>query len=321
MSAEPLVQVDSLSKVFSRGGGLLRRPRAGVRALDEVSLAVHQGETVGVVGESGCGKTTLGRIIMGMIEPTGGSVRFDGDPVREMQMVFQNPYSSFDPRFTISRSVAEPLVTHTTLRGAPLRSQVRELLDSVGMPGDIANRYPHELSGGQLQRIAIARAIALNPKFLVLDEPTSALDVSVQAQVINLLQKLKRELGLTLLFISHDLGVVRHVSDRVVVMYLGKVVEVSDSRDLFAGLAKHPYTEALLSSVVTVAKDLQQERVPLSGSVPDGANPPPGCPFHPRCPYAFERCRHEEPELTPTENHNVAACHLITEKENIDAER
>ena len=264
---------------------------------------------------------------MGLVPPTSGAILFEGKNLlttdkgtqqirrREMQMVFQNPYSSFDPRFTILRCVAEPLKTHTDLRGQALEQRVRELLDQVGMPGDILNRYAHEFSGGQLQRVAVARALALNPKFIVLDEPTSALDVSVQAQILNLLKDLQRRLQLTYLFISHDLGVVKHISDRVAVMYLGRVVEISSAADLFDGRAQHPYTQALLSANPTVEIQARKQRTVLSGGVPDAANPPTGCHFHPRCPVAIDRCVQEMPALDDVGDGHKAACWLAVSSE------
>jgi peptide/nickel transport system ATP-binding protein len=227
-----------------------------------------------------------------------------------MQMVFQNPYKSFDPRFTVLKSISEPLRTHTELRGEALVTRSRELLEQAGMSGEILYRYPHEFSGGQLQRIAVARALALNPKFIVLDEPTSALDVSVQAQIINLLQTLQRDLKLTYLFITHDLSVVQHISDRIAVMYLGQVVEVSTTEAIFLG-AYHPYTKALLASAPILASELRQERIILKGNVPDPSNPPPGCNFHPRCPVAMEICSQVEPALTDVDQGHMVACHLI----------
>ncbi|WP_420628946.1 ABC transporter ATP-binding protein [Candidatus Leptofilum sp.] len=322
MTNEALLQVDNLTKIYTSRRGFLSRKQRKVRAVDNVNLTIFKQETIGVVGESGCGKTTLGRVIMGLVPSTAGTVQFEGQDMsatnrkksshqRDMQMVFQNPYSSFDPRFTVLRCVAEPLVTHTSLRGDALVKEVRQLLEQVGMRGRILNRYTHEFSGGQLQRIAIARALALKPKFIVLDEPTSALDVSVQAQIINLLQLLQKELKLTYLFISHDLSVVRHISDRIAVMYLGKIVELNSSADMFAGQAKHPYTQALLTAVPSVAKNLQQKRTVLKGSVPDASNPPSGCYFHPRCPVAVERCKHETPLLVRGGEQSWAACHLV----------
>jgi oligopeptide/dipeptide ABC transporter ATP-binding protein len=323
MSAAPLLQTKNLTKIFSTAQGILTRQKKDVRALDQVDLTIFEQETLGIVGESGCGKTTLGRVIMGLIPPTSGHIRFEERDLltahenkksshhREMQMVFQNPYTSFDPRFTILKCVAEPLKIHTLLRGEKLINRVRELLDKVGMPGQILNRYPHEFSGGQLQRIAIARALALNPKFIVLDEPTSALDVSVQAQIINLLKTLQRDLKLTYLFISHDLGVVQHISHRVAVMYLGKVIELSHTEAIFKGQAQHPYTQALLSANPTVVRELRRRRVMLKGSVPDASNPPSGCTFHPRCPVAVVQCAQTEPPLINVGGGHLAACHLV----------
>lgn len=323
MTDIPLFQVNDLTKIFFSQHGLINRHKREVHALSGVNLTIRKQETLGVVGESGCGKTTLGRVIMGLIPPTSGRILFKEQDLvlarrqrhsahrREMQMVFQNPYTSFDPRFTILKCVAEPLITHTNVRGNALVRQVRNLLAQVGMPGRILNRYPHEFSGGQLQRIAIARALALHPGFIILDEPTSALDVSVQAQIINLLKELQRELKLTYLFISHDLGVVQHISDRVAVMYLGKVVELSSATTIFEGHAQHPYTRALLSAMPTVSNDLRRERVILSGHVPDAANPPSGCSFHPRCPVAMPQCAQTEPTLSDVGNGHQVACHLV----------
>ncbi|KPK12391.1 MAG: hypothetical protein AMJ56_04955 [Anaerolineae bacterium SG8_19] len=325
--SQPLLVIQALTKVFASQQGWINRQQRRVRALDGVDLTIDQQETLGVVGESGCGKTTMGRTIMGLVPPTSGAILFEGKNLlttdkgtqqirrREMQMVFQNPYSSFDPRFTILRCVAEPLKTHTDLRGQALEQRVRELLDQVGMPGDILNRYAHEFSGGQLQRVAVARALALNPKFIVLDEPTSALDVSVQAQILNLLKDLQRRLQLTYLFISHDLGVVKHISDRVAVMYLGRVVEISSAANLFDGRAQHPYTQALLSANPTVEIQARKQRTVLSGGVPDAANPPTGCHFHPRCPVAIDRCVQEMPALDDVGDGHKAACWLAVSSE------
>lgn len=323
---EPLVEVRGLTKHFIPRKGLLGRRISPVRALEDVNLTVFRGETLGVVGESGCGKTTLGRCILRLIEPTAGQVLFEGVDLltlsqqemqrrrRDMQMVFQNPYSSLNPRMNVRNIVAEPLVTHTDLRGAALTERVEELLAQVGMRGDHLYRYPHEFSGGQLQRIAIARALALNPKFLVLDEPTSALDVSMQAQILNLLQQLQQELGLTYLFISHDLSVVQHISDRIAVMYLGRVVELSTTDAIFYD-AQHPYTEALLSSTPLLDLEARRERIILEGSVPSPANPPAGCRFHPRCPKAIPVCSQVEPQLEDIGHDHLAACHLVDIKE------
>jgi oligopeptide transport system ATP-binding protein len=257
-----------------------------------------------------------------LIRPTSGQVIFQGQDLvqldrremrsyrRNMQMVFQNPYSSFDPRFSVLNSISEPLRTHTDLRGERLVQRAEELLEQTGMPGEILFRYPHEFSGGQLQRIAVARALALNPKFIVLDEPTSALDVSVQAQIINLLQQLQHELKLTYLFITHDLSVVQHISDRIAVMYLGKVVELSDTDTIFEN-PQHPYTQALLASAPSLDPEFRRERIILAGGVPDPANPPSGCRFHPRCPIAIDKCAELEPKLKTTEDGHMAACHLV----------
>jgi len=323
VSEAPLLEIRGLSKCFTSRRGLFSRRRRLVRALDGVDLTIYRQETLGVVGESGCGKTTLGRAILRLIRPTSGQILFEGQDIaplsrremrdyrRHMQMVFQNPYSSFDPRFTVLKSIAEPLRTHTTLRGEALVARARELLEQTGMPGEILYRYPHEFSGGQLQRISVARALALNPRFIVLDEPTSALDVSVQAQIINLLQELQRELKLTYLFITHDLSVVQHISDRIAVMYLGKVVELSTTEAIFYGAARHPYTQALLSSAPILDPELRRERIILRGNVPDPAHPPAGCTFHPRCPVAMEVCSRVEPTLVDVGDGHLVACHLV----------
>ncbi len=326
MSATPLLEIRGLTKYFAPRQSLFSRDQRRVRALEDVTLDVFPQETLGVVGESGCGKTTLGRTIMRLIRPTAGQVLFEGTDLaplsrremrryrRNMQMVFQSPYSSFDPRFSVLKSIAEPLRTHTDLRGEALVARVRELLEQAGMPGEILYRYPHEFSGGQLQRLAVARALALNPKLIVLDEPTSALDVSVQAQIINLLQELQRELALTYLFITHDLSVIQHISDRIAVMYLGKVAELSATEEIFYGNALHPYTQALLTSAPSLDPEFRRERIILEGSVPDPANPPSGCSFHPRCPVAEAICSQVEPEFIDAGDGHMVACHLVSEK-------
>ena len=322
MSEAPLLETIGLTKYFSTGRSLLRRESTAVRALDGVSLRIQEQETLGVVGESGCGKTTLGRAILGLIRPTSGQVLFEGEDLvplnrremrsyrRNIQMVFQSPYDSFDPRFSVLNSIGEPLRTHSSLRGDALVARARELLEQTGMPGEILYRYPHEFSGGQLQRIAVARALALNPKFIVLDEPTSALDVSVQAQIINLLQALQQELKLTYMFITHDLSVVQHISDRIAVMYLGKVVELNITDAIFDD-AKHPYTQALLASAPSLDPEYRRERIILTGGVPDPADPPPGCSFHPRCPEVMDVCSRVEPDYIDAGGGHMVACHLL----------
>ncbi|MCX7855223.1 MAG: dipeptide ABC transporter ATP-binding protein [Anaerolineae bacterium] len=316
---EPLVQARRLTKHYVLRGGFFGRKQI-VRALHWVDLTIYPGETFGVVGESGCGKTTLGRCLLRLIEPTFGEVLFQGEDLlqldretlrqrrRSFQMVFQNPYLSLDPRMNVLNLVGEPLVTHTGLRGRALAEQVVALLERVGLSADHLYRYPHEFSGGQLQRIAIARALALRPLFVVLDEPTSALDVSVQAQILNLLKELQAELGLTYLFISHDLSVVQHMSDRIAVMYLGRIVEVSTTEGIFHN-ARHPYTQALISSTPILDPQARRARIVLQGSVPSPLSPPPGCPFHPRCSQALPLCAAAEPELVDVGDGHLVACH------------
>jgi oligopeptide/dipeptide ABC transporter ATP-binding protein len=307
---EILLEVRNLKKYFPVRRGVLRRVVAHVKAVDGISFFIRQGETLGLVGESGCGKTTAGRTILRLIDPTDGSILFrnNGDAVdiaklsnralkplrRQMQIIFQDPYSSLNPRMTIGDIIGEPLVVHRMGTPAEREARVKELLEAVGLNPQYMKRYPHEFSGGQRQRIGIARALALGPKLIICDEPVSALDVSIQAQVINLLEDLQKEFGLTYLFIAHDLSVVRHISDRVAVMYLGKIVEMAETEELFRN-PKHPYTEALLSAVPVPDPDYQRERIILKGDVPSPVNPPSGCYFHPRCPYAQPICKEQEP--------------------------
>lgn len=317
-----LVEVHDLSMEFVRRDGQGGRRKQRVRALDDVSLEILEGETLGVVGESGCGKTTLGRCLLRLLTPVSGEVIFDGRDIlsmkpsilrplrREMQMVFQNPFSSLNPRMNVLNLVAEPLRTHTDLRREELAGKVETLLVEVGLSREHIKRYAHQLSGGQAQRVALARALALNPRFLVLDEPTSALDVSVQAQIINLLVELQQSHGLTYLFISHDLSVVQHISDRIAVMYVGQIVELALSEDIFES-PKHPYTQALLSSTPVPDPDSGVERIVLEGVVPNPADPPPGCRFHPRCPYVMDICSKEQPEIHTVAESHWAACHLM----------
>ena len=323
MSERPLLEVTDLVKHFPiKSGVLIDREVGRVRAVDGVSLTLHEGETLGLVGESGCGKSTLARAILQLIAPTSGSVRFDGHELvgrsqrdlrplrRQMQMIFQDPFASLNPRKRIGQIIGDPMQLHGVADGAQLKLRVQELLDRVGLQAEHYNRYPHEFSGGQRQRIGIARALALQPRLIIADEPVSALDVSVQAQIINLLEDLQREFGMAYLFVAHDLGVVRHVSDRVAVMYLGKIVEQADSDTLYAR-PRHPYTHALLSAVPIPdpRKNAARERITLDGDVPSPIDPPPGCHFHTRCASATDLCRGAEPPLVTDDIGHAVACH------------
>jgi peptide/nickel transport system ATP-binding protein len=322
MSDAPLVEVSDLQKHFPVGRRGLGRPRPVVRAVDGVSLQIRAGETLGLVGESGCGKSTLGRLILRLLEPTAGDVRFEGRSLlrlrarelramrRAMQIVFQDPYGSLNPRMRVSSIVGEGLVIHRIGTRERRRRRVHELLELVGLPAEAATRYPHEFSGGQRQRIGIARALAVEPRFLVADEAVSALDVSIQAQILNLLHDLKQRLGLTLLFISHDLRVVEHLSDRVAIMYLGRIVEVG-SRDEVYGDPRHPYTRALLAAVPVPDPRRRTQRPPLEDDVPSPLSPPPGCAFHPRCPHVLDVCRRVTPPLEAGRSGRAVACHVF----------
>lgn len=313
--SNPLIEVHHLKKYFPAG-------QAQVKAVDDISFSIQTGETFGLVGESGCGKTTTGRLMLRLIEPTAGEIRFAGENLlalsrkemrarrRDLQIIFQDPYASLNPRMTVGEAIAEPLVIHQIGDAGLRRRRVAELLEVVGLSPDYASRYPHEFSGGQRQRIGIARALALNPRFIVADEPVSALDVSVQAQVVNLLQDLQSQFQLTYLFISHGLAVVEHLCTRVGVMYLGKLVEVASSLELYAN-PLHPYTQVLLSSIPIPDPALRRNRIPLTGDVPTPINPPAGCRFHPRCPYAKEECRTTEPPLREITPGHQAACWLL----------
>jgi oligopeptide transport system ATP-binding protein len=317
-----LLEIRDLKKYFPVNDGLFSRNKGAVKAVDGVNLAVNEGETVGLVGESGCGKSTLGRTILRLIEPTGGEVIFQGknllamsqrelrDMRREMQIIFQDPYASLNPRMRVGDIVGEGLEIHKLARGKAKRDRVMELLHQVGLRQDHYSRYPHEFSGGQRQRIGIARALAVSPKFIVCDEPVSSLDVSIQAQIINLLQELQEKMHLTYLFISHDLRVVEHISHRVAIMYLGKVVEIANSETIYRD-AKHPYTRALLSAVPMPDTDRKKERVVLEGDVPSPVNPPSGCTFHPRCAYRQALCSETEPPLDFSADGHGVACHVF----------
>ena len=327
---DPLLQVEDLQVYFPvRSGIVFDRHVGDVKAVDGVSFEIERGETLGLVGESGCGKTTAGRSILRLIEPTGGRIIFDGQDIthlaggemrrlrRRMQMVFQDPYSSLNPRRNVTNIVAEPLNVHGIARGKEAEERVQKLLEVVGLPLNAGNRYPHEFSGGQRQRIGLARALALNPDLIVADEPVSALDVSIQAQMINLLEELQDEFDLTYLFIAHDLAVVRHISDRIAVMYLGKIMEVAESARLYER-PLHPYTKALLSAVPIPdpAVESKRERILLRGDLPSPRNPPNGCRFHTRCPFAqTERCPDEVPALRVLESGHTVACHYAEEIE------
>jgi oligopeptide/dipeptide ABC transporter ATP-binding protein len=326
--AEPLFEVEHLTKRFPIHRGILQRTVAHVHAVEDVSFTIYRGETLGLVGESGCGKSTTARLLLKLLESTSGTIKFEGRDItrlswrsmrplrREMQMVFQDPYSSLNPRQTIGQIIGAPFAVHKT-EGSTKR-KVQDLMERVGLNPEHYNRYPHEFSGGQRQRIGVARALALSPKVIVCDEPVSALDVSIQAQILNLLLSLQRDFELTYLFISHDLGVVRHLSDRIAVMYLGRIVEMGDADQVYLD-PKHPYTAALLSAVPKgeVGGEMKRERVVLTGDVPSPVYPPPGCAFHPRCPKARsitgsdavpESCRADLPELRPMGQQHLAAC-------------
>ena len=320
--SEQLLSVKNLVKNFPVRGGLLGREVATVHAVNDVSFDLARGETLGLVGESGCGKSTVGRCLLRLIEPTSGEVRFEGQNMealdreslrrlcRDMQIIFQDPYASLDPRMTVGAIVGEALTIHKLTRTPDeYRDRIVELLETVGLNADHLRRYPHEFSGGQRQRIGIARALAVSPKLVVCDEPVSALDVSIQAQVVNLLEDLQQKYDLAYVFIAHDLSVVEHISDRVAVMYLGRIVELASARELYT-TPRHPYTEALLSAVPIPEPGLKRKRIRLAGEVPNPIRPPSGCHFHPRCPKAFDRCRTESPEFKPLGNGHWAACHL-----------
>jgi len=322
----PLLVVDSLKKYFAVRRNAQERGKSLVQAVDDVSFSIDQGETLGLVGESGCGKTTVGRTVLRLYKPTSGHIYFRVDDDcfditslsqgklkgvrRQMQIIYQDPYSSLNPRMTIGSLLEEPMIVHGTKSKAERKERVLSILNAVGMKAEHARRYPHEFSGGQRQRIAIARSLVLHPSLVVADEPVSSLDVSIQAQVLNLLEDLQKEFKLTYLFIAHNLSVVKHISDRIAVMYLGKIVEMARTDDLFHR-PRHPYTEALMSAIPVPDPDFKMHRIALQGDVPSPMNPPSGCRFHPRCRYAQTRCSNEEPRLNDAGNGHFAACHFM----------
>jgi oligopeptide/dipeptide ABC transporter ATP-binding protein len=331
--APDLLVVEQLTKWFPVRKGLFSRTVGYVKAVDGVSFTIRKGETLGLVGESGCGKTTTGRALLRLIEPTSGSIFFEGKDVlalskdelrklrKEIQIIFQDPFSSLNPRLTVGEMLREVLEVHQLAEGGSARSAAEQLLDIVGLRKEYLNRYPHEFSGGQRQRVGIARALAVKPKFIVCDEPVSALDVSIQSQIINLLQDLQKEFGLTYLFIAHDLSVVEHISDRVAVMYLGKVVEIAECDELYAS-PKHPYTEALLSAVPVPNPKAKKKRIILTGDLPSPANTPSGCAFHPRCPKAVDACKIKAPQLAALsgeETHKVSCLLYEPTAKNVQA--
>ncbi|RDI37175.1 ABC transporter ATP-binding protein [Falsibacillus pallidus] len=321
---ESLIEIQDLKKHFPLTGGVFGKTVGHVKAVDGVSFSVRKGETLGIVGESGCGKSTTGRMLLRLIEPSEGSIKFEGKDItnlskkdmralrRDMQMVFQDPFASLNPRHTVEKILEEPLIVHGIGNAAERKQKVKEMLEVVGLSSYYAKRYPHQFSGGQRQRIGIARALMTRPKLIIADEPVSALDVSIQSQVLNLLEDLQKEFDLTYIFIAHDLGVVRHISDRVGVMYLGRMAELSDSDKLYEK-PLHPYTQALLSAVPIPDPDFKRETILLQGDIPSPSNPPKGCAFHTRCPHSMEVCKSITPVFQEAEPGHYVACHLYSE--------
>lgn len=320
-----LLEAKGLKMHFPIKAGVIRRTVGYVKAVDGITLNVYKGESLGIVGESGSGKSTLGRMLLRLLDPTEGEVYFNGEQIsnlsnrkmrpyrRDMQMVFQDPYASLNPRMTIGELLEEPLLVHKTMNTkADRKKRAEELLETVGLPKSSYNKYPHEFSGGQRQRVGIARALSTKPKLIIGDEPVSALDVSIQSQVLNLMKDLQDEFQLTYLFIAHDLSVVKHISDRVAVMYLGRIVEIAQKDSLYE-TPLHPYTEALISAVPSTDVTVKKEKISLKGELPSPANPPKGCAFHTRYPHAYERCKHERPEMTEQKDGHFVACHLYTD--------
>ncbi|MGC1122188.1 MAG: ABC transporter ATP-binding protein [Candidatus Methanofastidiosia archaeon] len=315
-----LLEVKNLVKHFKVGGGLLKKPLLN-RAVDDVSFSIKEGETLGLVGESGCGKTTCGKTILKLYEPDSGSIIFKGEDItflkrgemrkyrRDMSIIYQDPFGSLDPRMTVGATIAEPMEVHNLFSGEDKEEKVLEIMDKVGLTQEQMNRYPHEFSGGQRQRIGIARALAVDPDFIVADEPVSALDVSIQAQILNLMQDLQDEFGFTYLFVTHDLSVIKHICDRVAVMYVGKIVEMAPKKELFDN-SLHPYTEALMSAVPVPNPSFKRKEILLKGDVPSTTHPPPGCRFHTRCMYAKEICSQKEPALENKGGDHFVACHF-----------